>query len=232
MRLPIDNLVLTSGNREAFEAVIGVTQRQDVPVDIYLRGPDGSGKSAVLRARAEQRDLLSKRKVMLTHAAELASAVELGSDDRFLEDVGSVDVLLIDSLDDFFECGDSAIEICGLLLKERASRSLSTAIAGRRPLEDYESALPGDELRAFEEFSVAPLLGNDLIVFAENVQDKYRDGVSHAPVLSDEALSFVALDFAESLSDIDNAIHYLTRAAGLEKDSVVDKEIACRLLEA
>lgn len=230
MGLPIDDLVVADGNREAFEAVMGITQREDMPVNIYLCGPSGSGKSKILQIRAEQRDLLSKCSALFTHAAELVSMVQLGSDDRFLESVGSVDILMIDSLDDFFKYGDFAVELLKLLLTERARQSLSTVLAGRYPIDSYKFDLPSGALSSFEAYTVAPLLGNDLIRFGEKMQDRYRNDARNAPTLNAEALSFIAFDFAKSLTDIDNAIHYLICAAGLGKGSVVDRETARKLL--
>lgn len=230
VRGPLDDIVLTPGNREAFELVIGITQCEETPINMYMHGPAGSGKTTVLRARGRERDLLSKRRVMFTHAAELISAVTFGANDKVLEDAGSVDILLVDSLDDFFKDDEVGSELLSLLLKERKRLGLSTIIAGRYPLEKYDLSKFDGVFNDYKVFSVEILDKDGLVSFAKKTQDKCRDDKDNAPFLTDDALSYIALTFSSSLRDIENAVRYLITAADLRAGISIDASEACRLL--
>ena len=50
MATPLDTIVVTDGNREAFERVIGVTREHGAPERLFVVGPRGTGKTSLLRA--------------------------------------------------------------------------------------------------------------------------------------------------------------------------------------
>ena len=47
MATPLDTIVVTDGNREAFERVIGVTQEHGAPERLFVVGPRGTGISQI-----------------------------------------------------------------------------------------------------------------------------------------------------------------------------------------
>lgn len=145
-----DELVITDDNREAFDAVLNITQTSDEPTRLFIYGPAGSGKSSLLRARAHERDLLSTKRVMSTHVGEILAILDSGVDDGFLDRVGSVDVLLVDGLEALASGDERATQMMRLLLTARKRAGLDTVLASDVPPEAL-GALTDDA--AFEGFS-------------------------------------------------------------------------------
>lgn len=224
MRLRIEDIVLFEGNEEAFDRILAITSNVERTM-LFVHGPAGSGKSAVMRARAFERDLLSKRKVLFTHAAEIITAIHLNENEHLLERVGSEDILLIDSLDDFI-AKDTGAQILQLLVNERNAQGLSTVIAARSSLSSYDSNVIGATFQQFDEVQVNPLDASGRISYARNLQRRIAWDAKCAPRLTDEALGYVANDFSKDISDIEFVMTYLLTDAGFEPDAEVDLAMA------
>lgn len=228
----LDGIVVADENREAFDRIIGITQKaHDAQVLLFMFGPHESGKTAVLRARGTTRDLLSTRSVIVTHAQELISAIKFGTSEKLLDGAGSADVLLLDDFDVFFGDDDFSLDVCRLLLTERNSKGLDTIIAARRPKAEYESERLGGVLAAYEEVEVLPLGEQGRIEYARRVEEELRDRGDSTILLSSEALDFVANEFARDVEEICFAVQFLlTKAEFGEEDSEVTLEQAKEVL--
>ena len=224
MKPSVDEIVLTDANREAFELVIDIAQQQDGPVNAYIYGESGSGKTFALQTRALEKDLLSTKTILFSHAAELMTAVQFEAGDRILEKVGSADVLLLDSFDVFFNEIPSGPLLCKLLLIERQSHGLSTVIAGKKPLAEYDLTLLGGVMDVFEEYQVAPLQKSDYLELAKKIQAGCTYGKEDAVVLSDDALEYVAYEFAKQPKDIKSALLFLLTVADYPSGTVIDTD--------
>ena len=224
MNPSVDEILITDGNREAFELVVGVAQNQGEPINAYIYGDPGSGKTFALQTRALDKDLLSTKHIVFSHAAELMTAIQLDSGDRILEKVGSADILLLDSFDVFFNDIPSGPLLCKLLLIERQSHGLSTVIAGEKPLNDYDLSLLGGVMDSFEEYRVEPLRRDDYLDLAKKIQEVCTYGKDNPAVLSSEALDYLAFEFAETPKDIRSALRFLLTVADYPSGTVIDVE--------
>lgn len=117
MESPLDVLVVTDENREAIELIKNITQEHDKPQLIALIGPTESGKTLLLRARAAERDLLSTKHVQYRLCAEPARAMRAGVADKFFEQLGSKEVLLLDDIEGLFEDIQISSKLMPLLMQ-------------------------------------------------------------------------------------------------------------------
>ena len=219
----IDEIVITDGNREAFETVLGITGEHDEPVRMLIHGPVGSGKSTVLQARGREKDLLSRKSTLFCNAAELMLAVTLDDvSEDYLSKAGSVDVLLIDGFEDFFSKngGELGPELCRLLLQERNRLGLETVLFSNVPLEEVDAGKLGSALDGYRIVRVEPLDEAGKLEFAHKLMDSLRTD-DDKPLVTDEALEYIANSFAQEVGDIRNALRYLIIVAGFEPGSII-----------
>lgn len=229
MRLPTESIVIDEANREAMRRVIDVTRERERPQRLLVVGPHGSGKTMALKARKLERDLLSPKKVMYCTCAELPKAMREGVSDVFLDDLGSVDVLLLDDLEGFFEDAEVGPVMCKLLLEEREKLGLDTVVTARALPDADELDLLGGVLDSFEQLSIAPLAPNGRVELVRMLCEDYS--VDASPVLDDDAVEYVANDLDESLEAVESAVHYLmTQYHGKPQETisrnVVEKALA------
>ena len=224
-----DEIVITDGNREAFERIWHITDAHEGMVSLFIWGPSGSGKSTIAHARGRERDLLSTRRVISCHAAELRASLESGVNDGFLDAVGEADALILDGFESLF-CDGVGQELARLLLTERNRRGLDTVVISDVALFDLDLADARDALVGYEIIEVEPLDEEGFELFAHRVHDRLQSGRDDAPIISDEALSFIAGPFRESPDDIRNAVRYLVTRSGEEAGSVITLSQAKELL--
>lgn len=220
MTTPLDTVIVADGNRTAFERVINVVRQHDRPQQIIVVGPRKSGKTVLLRARSKDRDLLSSKKVAFRAAMEIVNAVNFDAPDSFFEELGSIDVLLVDDFQDF--CGDEVGEmLCKLMLKERARLGLDTVMTSRVPLAELDLDPFEGALEGFEEIAVESLDEQGRVAFVRALRDFYEQEEG-GPSFDDEAVAFIANEFSEDLDDVRHAIQYFMTAAGLSAGDVLD----------
>lgn len=223
----LDDIIIADENREAFERIIGITQKVgDAQILLFMFGPQGSGKTAVLRARGVTRDLLSTRSVVVTHASELVSAIKFGTSEKLLDSAGSADVLLLDDFDAFLEGEEIGLDVCRLLLSERDEKGLDTIIAARKPREEYDLGQLSDALLAYEEIGVAPLGKQGRIAYARRMEEAVREQGGSTNTLCSEAIDFVSSEFANGVNEIRLAVCFLLMEAGFEEGSEITLEQA------
>ena len=219
----IDEIVITDGNREAFETVLEITADHDEPVRMFVWGPVGSGKSTVLQARGREKDLLSKKGVMFCNAAELMLAVTLEDvSEDYLNKAGSIEVLLIDGFEDFFSKngGEFGPELCRLLLGERNRLGLETVLFSNVALDEVDVSKLGDALDGYRIVAVELLDEAGRLEFAHKVMDSLRTDEAK-PIVTDEGLEYIAGPFAQEVGDIRNALRYLIAVAGFEDGATI-----------
>lgn len=208
MKLPLDAIIMTDGNRAAFQRIVDITQDHDEPVRLFLVGPKESGKTTALMARQMDKDLLSTKKVLYRPCSELPEAMRANVYDGYFEDLGSHDVLLLDDFEGFFEDAEMGPMLCKLLLQERARQGLDTVISAEKPLSEFDLSEFGGMLDDFEEVAVEPLSGDALVAYVAELQDTYREE-GKSPVLSAEAIAYIAHDLGEPPSMMRKAVHFL-----------------------
>ena len=220
--------VVNDGNREAYDAILGVTQPHDAPQNIFIYGPKGSGKTSLMRARAFERDLLSEKKCKLHAATEMIVALKLDAADFFFEEIGSVDVLLVDDFEGFVSDSQIGPMFCRLMLQERARLDLDTVISSEKPLGAFDLSGFGDDIKSFREIRIEPLEKSDYIELASKLSGCYAN--EKTPILGQDAVDFIALQFSDSIDDVYNSIRFLLQAAGLKGDTVITADLARKLL--
>lgn len=228
----MDEMVITDGNRKAFEAILSIGHDASGARRLFVWGPKGSGKSTVASARGREKDLLSTKRIISCHAQEITAVLKSGVNEGFLDEIGDVDVLLIDGFETFFSGDALGFEIARLLLNARNARGLATVVISDAPRSALDAATLGNVLDGFEELEVKPLDGDGLVTFAVRLQEILAHGHGDAPVLTDEALRFIALDFAKSPDDIRTAVRFLLTKTEEAPGSLISAERARELLGA
>lgn len=218
MRQLSDDIVITEGNA-AFQAVMDALNAE-APVRLVVCGPAGSGKTTVLQARGRERDLLAERKALYAHAQEILAAIDLEINESLLESVAEVDLLCLDGLDTLVAEGPRGCQTAQLLVDERNRRGLSTVIAFDGAPADLDRAAFGAALDDFEVAEVLPLDAAGLAEFGRRMAERFG-AEEGAAVLSDEALAYLAADFAGSADEMRNAVRFLLTARGFEAGHVV-----------
>lgn len=208
MKTLLEELVRTDGNRAAIERIEAVTQAHDKPEKIFLVGPHGSGKTEIVRSRFLEKDFLSTKQVLYRPCKELPEALRANVYDGYLEDLAAKDVLFLDDFEGFYEDAELGPEMCKLLLQERNRRGLDTVITASKPLAELDLAQFGGVLDDFDEVFVEPLEGAAMVDYVLMLQESFTvEGES--PVLSDEAVEYLAHDFPEDKEMLRKAIHFL-----------------------
>ena len=157
-------------------------------------GPKESGKTTLVRGRQLDKDLLSTKKVLYRPCSELPEAMRAEVYDGYFEDLGTYEVLFLDDFEGFFDDPEMGPMMCKLLLGERLKRRLDTVITSTKPLSEYDLSDFGGMLGDFEEVTMEAL-------------DYTEEGKS--PVLSPEAIAYIAHDLGQTPTMIRKATHFL-----------------------
>ena len=228
MKFPVSELVITSDNEETAKRLINVTQVHDCPELLYLSGPASSGKSTFMEARGTDKDLLSTKRALYCHAAEIMAMLSIDNEnaDNFLNRVGEVEVLLIDDVEDFLK-NDVGAQACKLLIDNRTKQGLDTVVASRISLSELDGRLQSI-LSGFEEISLAPLDEKGAAVLAKTYADHFTraKGEENVNAMADETFSYLGKRFCDSLKDMASAVEYLVVVAELPKGELVFPEKA------
>lgn len=226
----LDEMVITDGNREAFEAILSIGRDAAGSRKLFVWGPKGSGKSSVASARGREKDLLSTRRIVSCHAQEIVAVLKSGVNEGFLDEIGDVDALLIDGFETFFNGDEVGPELVRLLLGARNARGLDTVVISDVPRSSLDEGLLGDALEGYREIEVEKLDEVGLCALAHRLQDSIRASRDELPLLSDETLRFIALDFAKDPDDIRNAVRFLLTKTEEAPASSISVERAQELL--
>lgn len=231
MMLPFDAVVITEGNKEAVRAVADITQAHESPVNVFLVGPEASGKTMLMRARQLDKDLLSTKTVVYRPCKELPEALRADVYDGYLEELAEADVLLLDDFEGFYEDKEIGPMMCKLLLQERARRGGDTVISSRKPLDAHDLSFFEGLLDRFVEVSMAPLAEGNAEAYVQKVYAQYRDE-EKSPVLSEESLAYLAHDLDASLEMKRRALYYLMMGYEGEPGSELSRDFVKEALEA
>ncbi|MDO5117721.1 MAG: DnaA/Hda family protein [Eggerthellaceae bacterium] len=229
---PVDALLVFDGNRGAFERVIGITQAEDEgPIQIFISGPSGSGKTALLTARSSQKDLLSRKHVDCYHTGEFVIAVNNENiPDSFFENLGKVDILLLDGFSELIGADEQAELLAKLMIAERKRQKLTTIIVSQKPLEELDISSFDGAFDDFEIYTIEPLDAAARVEYVKKIQDMLREKDVTLPKLDDEAVCYLANDFSENLKDVRTAVRYFINGAGYEPGTIVDLDTAKKAL--
>ncbi len=225
----LDEIVITEGNREAFESILTIGRNEDAPRRLFVWGPVGSGKSSVVQARGRERDLLSTRQIISCHGQEIIAILKSGVNDEFLNKIGEVDILLLDGFESLFD-DEVGVEVARLLLAARNQKGLETVVVSDVPSTDLDVESLKGALDGFTEIEVKPLDNDGRVDFARKIQASMRRGNDKAPSLDEDALRYIAIDFSQSPGDIRNAITFLLRETEQSDGAVIGLEEAVKLL--
>lgn len=208
IKLPMELLIRTDANKDAIERIQNITQPHDVPELLFLVGPEESGKTEIMRSRELEKDLLSTKKTLYRPCRELPEALRANVYDGYLEELGNVDVLFLDDFEGFFEDEELGPEMCKLLLRTRYLQGLDTVVSSRKPLSEYDLSGFGSTFDDFQEITVERLEGEGQLEYIKMLDELYFNEES-SPILSEEALRFMAFELNETMELKRRAMHYL-----------------------
>lgn len=228
----LDEIVVTDGNRQAFETILSIGKEHEGVIELFVWGPSGTGKSTVLNARGRQRDLLSSRRIVSCHAGEVVAVLQSGVNDDFLNRIGEADALLLDGVDRFADEGELGPEACRLLLDQRRRAGLDTIVTSDVPLEDIASEKIREALADYPVVEVEPLDAQGLRQLAGRIQDSLAGKSEGAVHLDDDVFDFIALDFAQNAADVRNALRFLLTEVPEEERGSITRDKAAELLGA
>lgn len=221
MRTLTDDIVVRPANEKGFAAAQKAL-RSDGAVRAVLCGPAGCGKSTVLQARGRERDLLASKSAAYAHGQEIAAAINLDINEGFLEKVAEVDVLYFDGLNDLSADGGTGADIVRLLLAERDRRGLSTVAAFDGTEEQLRASVLGDALAGYELIAVGPLDDEGKEEFARRMAERFKAS-EDGPKLTDDALAYLARDFAEDAQSVRNAVRFLLASGRFAAGEEIDR---------
>ena len=228
---PVDALQVFDGNREAFERVISITQADDEgPIQVFISGPSGSGKTALLTARSSQKDLLSRKRVDCYHTGEFVIAVNNDVPDSFFENLGTVDILLLDGFSELIGQDPQAELLAKLMIAERKRQKLATIIVSQKPLDELDISSFEGAFDDFEIYKIEPLDAAARVEFVKKIQGMLREKDDTLPKLDEETIAYLANDFSEDLRAVRTAVRYFINGAGYEPGTVVDLAMAKKAL--
>lgn len=230
MASTLDEIVITDGNRQAFETILSIGREHEGFVELFVWGPPGTGKSTVVHARGRERDLLAPRRIVSCHAGEIVAVLQSGANDEFLNRIGEADVLLLDGVDRFVDAGELGAEICRLLLAQRKRAGLDTVAVSDVPLEEIASEKIREALADFSAVEVKPLDAQGLRQFAERIQNSFVGKSADIAHLNDDVLDFIAQDFAQDAADVRNALRFLFTEISEEERGAITREKVAELL--
>lgn len=225
----LDTIVITDTNREPFIKVLSITHNSSEMQNLFIFGPTGSGKSYLATAKSRTKDLLSMKKIMLTHPAELLLLLTslLDHSQDHLTKLAETDILFIDNFDDAFDiqCRDVVPEAIKYLVQARKRFHRSTVILARNPLSNYDKSDLESTLDDFEVLNVMPLddTGRRQMVLA--LQDYVNDGIDNPRTLSDDAVSFLANNFVDDLAYAREGTLSILRSNDYPKGAVITEEM-------
>ena len=143
-----------------------------------------------------------------------------GIGDEFLNEVCSAQVLLLDGVDVFFEEANGPM-VCRLLMTQRNSMGLETIAVTDKPFDEFEDGFLDRTFEGYARYEVQPLDAEGLLEFAQKLQANFLKEDAKRAHLADDALEFVAKDFAQQPGDIRNAMTFLLSVANFENGSEV-----------
>jgi chromosomal replication initiation ATPase DnaA len=188
--LPMDRVVLTEGNRAAVSRVRRITGISSASQQVFLYGEPESGKTMLLVARTNERDMLSDKVVLYRKCGDLVRAFDGETYDDIFDVLDRVDVLL---LDDFSEILGSATgrKLLGLLLNERIRNGVDTVVASRLPADRCVCPEFNGVLARFEEIEMQKLPDEKRSDYVWTLIREYAPPAVDLAV-SGEAVSFLA----------------------------------------
>lgn len=233
MALSLSQFVVSDGNRKAYELVKDITKKQEGQIRAFIVGPEGSGKTALVRARWSDRDLLSPKKTTYIACKEVVSIIrnsingvypEESGMDKFINDLATCDVLFLDDIDGFWEDKEMGPETGKLLLNARNAAKLDTVITSRKPLGSYVLKGYGDALNGFVQVDIDPYDPGDLVGYVKEQQERFKTDAS--PALSDDAIDFIANEMGETPERISRIVEFFMTQLGDEvaAGQILDRE--------
>lgn len=229
MRFKTNEIVVSQENKATIERILNVTQPHDTPELLYVCGPANSGKSTILDARGNEKDLLSTKRALYCHSAEILITLGIDNDNAFdfLTKIGGIEVLLIDDIEGFLKKKGLGSEACRLLIKNRTQYGLDTVVAARTPFamldENLQKALAG-----FEEIDLAPLDEEACISLAKSyaLHFTHIKGDQHTNQLSEDTFAFLGHKFWQNPHQLEPAVEFLVTVADFPEGVVVDAQSA------
>lgn len=222
MMMPLETIVVTKGNERAVRVITDITQEHEYSVNVFLHGPAESGKTMVMRARQLDKDLLSTKTVLYRPCKELPEALRAEVYDGYLEELSEVDVLFLDDFDGFYADEEIGPMMCKLLLQERARRGNDTVISSRKALEEYDLGMFEGLFDDFVEIEIAPLSESVFAEFVMRAYQQYRDEET-SPVLTQEAVEYIANELDASLEMKRRAVFYLMKGYAGEPNAELSR---------
>ena len=221
----LDDIVINDGNKTAFGLMLSAPEKRDEPLNVFVFGPAGSGKTTMAQARTKTPDLMTGKHMSMCHATELIAFFNLGEmGERFLANIGEIEVLFLDGFEEAFseEIGPM---LCKLLLAARLQAGLETFVISDKPKEELDLSVFEGVLDQFAPIAVQPLDRDGLIEFVHKMEASYMHR-AHPIEIGDDAAAYLVDEFCKDAAEIRNAVHFLVDPGTFESGTHVDAAMA------
>lgn len=207
----LQNLIVTDENRYAFERICDVAESRE-PTMLYICAPTNSGKTILLQSRMMDLNLLASANIHYSLASDILLDLSIDYDlaNQRLAAVGTCETLFLDNLDDFFANQEFGTEAARLLIEARNAQGLNTVIASRTPLWAIEDEGLRNALAGFEEIILPESSRTTRTKLARAYAEQYLAENNHDVTFSDDALDYIANDFAKDMRGISTAMMFLS----------------------
>ena len=227
----IDSLsyyVRTAQNEEACAAIDKMNGASATPVNVIIKGPHYSGKSALVRGVGEDAIRNGAEMMLFTCSGfDIAMALAQEADDSFFERLGETPSLIIDDISGLKRVAKGD-QLLSLLLEERKKHGLSTALTTTEDITETDYPLSASYLSKFDVIEINPIDNEGRSSYVKLIaEDRKKDD---SPALTDEAVDYIANEFASTFFDMESAARYFMEDEDCRKLDKIDVDTARKLL--
>lgn len=217
----VRNFVVAHENERAFNGVRRVLSGDSPRQSLFIFGVRGSGKSTLVKDIDRALEKPEASMLMVSHAAEIMLNIQWVSNEQFLQNLATTDILVLDDFQDFFESEEVGEAAASSLLRERNKAGKQTILFSKEPFDFFCDTHLSEELADFVIEEMLPLKGESRWRFVE-CKIAQHTIAGKSPQLDEEAKRYLVDNF-NNLHDLNLAILFLMTESNLPNDVLATK---------